>query len=408
MRRAGLALLLVAACSAPEADPVREPAAAPLPAQAPSAVPSTEAPPTSAPPVPPPSAPADVAPPPAECSGPLTFEHAPVDLDAIEYVLPLGLMSGSHVTPVDHQYFQNFKEPDRVIDVFSPAAGTVTSIQHMNRVISDGPDDPIDDYRLVIEHTCTISSIFIHIGTLSAALAAVAPPRGEHTSVAVEVAAGERIGTFRRNVDYNVVDRDVTRPFIVPEHYAAEPWKVHTPDPFDYFTAAIREELIAKSLRMAQPIGGEFVFDVDGRLVGNWFQQGTNGYGGSDRDRYWAGHLAVAYNFLDPSHIIVSIGTFDGKSLQAGVRGNGPDPATVTVATGPVLYELVRYDYYTGDQRWDRMSLVPQIEARNDEDGYGVVLFEMLSDRLLQVEMFPGASAADVTGFTAAALRYER
>ena len=142
--------------------------------------------------------------------GRVTFEYPPVDLERIEYVTPLGLMSGSHVTPVDHQYYQNFKEPDWDITVYSPAAGTITDIQHMQQTVSDGPGETIDDYRLVIEHTCTISSIFIHVGQLSPRLSEVAPSAGGYARIDLPVEAGETIGSFRRNVDYNVIDLEVT------------------------------------------------------------------------------------------------------------------------------------------------------------------------------------------------------
>lgn len=76
---------------------------------------------------------------PSGCTGArITFEYPPVDLDLIEYVTSLGLMTGSHVTPVDHQYYQNFKEPDLDIEVYSPAAGTIVHIQHMQETVSDG------------------------------------------------------------------------------------------------------------------------------------------------------------------------------------------------------------------------------------------------------------------------------
>ena len=55
------------------------------------------------------------------------------------------------------------------------------------------------------------------------------------------------------------------------------------------------------------------------------------------------------------------------------------------------------------------MSLVTGIEARNqDSDVRGVVLFQLLDDRTLKVETFPGKSASEVAGFTNAALMYER
>jgi len=354
---------------------------------------------------------ADPAPSSSDCVGErITFENPPVDLDRIEYVTPLGLMSGSHVTPVDHQYYQNFKEQDWDISVYSPAAGTITDIQHMEETLSDGSGEKIDDYRLVIEHTCTISSIFIHVGQLSDRVAEVAPPPGGYERVDLSVEAGETIGSYRMNVDYNVVDLDVTVPgLLVASSYEGEAWKIHTPDPFDYFTPEIQEVLIAKSLRDEEPFGGKFDYDIDGRLVGNWFQQGTNGYAGADRERYWGGHLAVAYDLFDPSHVVISIGTFDGVSVQKAVSGNTPDPRDVSVESGVVAYELVDYDYYVDGERWDRISLVKGIEARNMDQGTsGVVLFQLLDDRTLKVETFPGRTASQVDGFTEAALLYER
>jgi len=341
-----------------------------------------------------------------------TFEFAPVDLDATELVVPLGMMYGSHVTPVDHIYFQNFRDPDLQIAVYSPAAGTVTRIENMRQSSSPGPAREIDDYRLVIEHDCSLSSIFIHLATLSPTLSAVAPSPGDHGSVDVSVVAGELIGGYRANVDYNVVDTNVTLPgLLVPEHYSDEPWKIHAAPPFDYFTDEIQQRLNALSLRSEAPFDGRFDYDIDGRLVGNWFQQGTNGYSGIDGirgERYWAGHLTVAYDHLVPSHVVLSLGTFDGASAQFGVRGNTPDPADVSVASDLIVYELVKYDYMDGDTYWDRRSPDTGLTALNDDAVRGVVLMQLLSDRVLKVEIFPGLTASDIDGFSDAALLYER
>ncbi len=128
-----------------------------------------------------------------------------------------------------------------------------------------------------------------------------------------------------------------------------------------------------------------------------------------ERDRYWAGHLAVAYDLFDPSHVVVSIGTFDGASAQLGVRGNAPDPRDVSTESGVVMYELVDYDYYIDGERWDRVSLVKGIEARNlDGRISGVVLLQLVDDRTLRVETFPGKTAPQVDGFTASVAIYER
>ncbi len=334
------------------------------------------------------------------------FDYPPVDLDAIEYITPLGLMVDSHVTPVDHQYYQNFLEQDLWIDAYSPAAGRVTNIQHMNSPISEDTSAAVDDYRLVIEHSCTISSIFIHVGELEPALAAVAPAPGDQGPVDVQVGAGELIGTYQMNVDYNVVDLDFTTDqLLVPEHYWVEPWKIHTPDPFGYFNDEIRTRMEQLSLRNTEPKGGTTSRAV---WVGNWFVEGTDGYAGNNPERYWSTHLALAYNHLDPNAIVISIGDFGGRSRQLGVVGNAPDPADVTVEAGPVLYELDEFDYWVGDERWERHELASGIEARGTQHPQGSALFELIDSRTLRAEFFPGISAAAVDGFTTAAITYER
>ena len=338
---------------------------------------------------------------------PFVFNYPPVNLDNVGFIMPLGCMIGNHVTPIDHQYYYapDFMGPQEiVIDVYSPAAGTITGIQHM------GSFDPsMDDYRLVIQHTDTISSIYIHVDNLSEKVAAFAPPAGESVSVNISVFAGEIIGDYSGSVDFNVVDEDVILTgFIVPESYESESWKIHTPDPFDYFNESIQSQLVEKSLRTAEPIGGKIDYDIDGRLVGNWFQEGTNGYAGLDTANYWVGHLAMAYDSIDPEHIIASFGDYSGQPLQFGVKGNMPDPADVSVATGPVKYELVSYDYYDGAEVWDRASLIKGLKVKNYVNVQGVVLFQLIDDRLLKVEIFPNKVANEVTDFTENVLIYVR
>ena len=108
----------------------------------------------------------------------------------------------------------------------------------------------------------------------------------------------------------------------------------------------------------------------------------------------------------------MSIGDFGGQARQFGVRGNAPDPAVVGVATGLVKYELASYDYLdlaTG-QPWHggtfpSAGLKSQLQ---DSPPGGTILVQLVGRRLLKVETFPGRTAAEVTGFTAAAKLYER
>ena len=343
----------------------------------------------------------------------IMFDYAPFDLNNVVFIEPLGAMIGNHVTPIDHQYYMaldHMLQDQAVImvDVYSPASGTVTQIQHMTSLPGDDTA-VIDDYRIGIEHTSTISSIYIHLDTLSAKIAAVAPPPGEYASVSVAVGAGETIGYYSGTIDYNVVDENIVLTgFVNPDSYQAESWKIHTPAPFDYFNEPIKSQLIEKCLRTAQPVGGKIDYDIDGRLIGSWFKENTNGYAGLDPANYWVGHLSVVYHNVDPEHIIVSLGSYNNQPRQFGVKNNSPDPADVSVDTGQVLYELVDYDYYDGDVRWDRESLVKGLKLRNSDFVQGVVLFQLLEDRRLKVEIFPYMTAAGVGTFTQNAMIYVR
>jgi len=343
----------------------------------------------------------------------IMFDYPPVDLNKVVFIEPMGGMIGNHVTPIDHQYYMALDHMLQdgaviIVDVYSPANGTVTQIQHMSSLPGD-ETIVIDDYRVVIQHTSTISSIYIHLDTLSATIAAVAPPPGEYASVSVDVMAGEIIGYYKGTIDYNVVDENIVLTgFVNPESYQAEPWKIHTPDPFDYFNEPIRSQLIEKCLRTAKPEGGKIDYDIDGRLIGSWFKENTNGYAGLDPDNYWVGHLSIVYHNVDPEHIIVSLGSYNNQPRQFGVKNNSPDPANVSVENGQILYEIVDYEYYDGEEIWDRQSLVKGLKLRNSDYVQGVVLFQLIEDRKLKVEIFPDQTAAGVGTFTENAMIYVR
>lgn len=343
------------------------------------------------------------------CLAKTKFDYPPANLEKIEYITPLGLMVDSHVTPVDHQYYQNFKEPEKEIEVYSPASGVVTGIQHMNSPVSDSFAGKVDDYRVVIDHACGLSSIYIHIGKLSEKLAKAAPSPGRFSSQRISVEAGEQIGSYFKNVDFNLVDQSHRNALLEEKTYEREEWKIHTPEnQFQYFRDDIRNKMEEKSLRSVEPLGGKFDYDVDGRLVGNWFEEGTNGYEGNNQQRYWGTHLAIAYNHIDPSLIMVSLGTYVDKAEQFAVKGNSPDPATIGKNGGIVKYELVDFDYFSDGQPWDRMDLVKGIQAKGGQEVRGTVLLELIEDRKMKLEIFQGKIASEVSGFTQNAKFYER
>ena len=74
-----------------------------------------------------------------------------------------------------------------------------------------------------------------------------------------------------------------------------------------------------------------------------------------------------------------------------------------------VKYELVHYDYLDGDIRWDRKSLVKGLKVKNsNEQINGTVLFELVEDRKLKMEIFDGKTAEEVDKFSENILLYER
>ncbi|MBI2660875.1 hypothetical protein HYX09_01255, partial [Candidatus Woesearchaeota archaeon] len=112
---------------------------------------------------------------------------------------------------------------------------------------------------------------------------------------------------------------------------------------------------------------------------------------------------------IDPAHFIVSMGDYGGDAKQAAARGNSPDPKDVSMSTGMVKYELVGLEYVLEDgRRWDRMSVAKGLKLSESSMVEGTVLVQMISDRKIRFQAFPGKTAAQVTGFTGDAKIYER
>ena len=339
-----------------------------------------------------------------EGEGSVMFTHAPMDLSEIEMIQPTGLMIGGHVTPIDHGYYSGKKwktvdnrRTEEFVDVYAPSAGFI-EVQSMPEVYASSS---VGDYRLVIYHTCTFYSIFIHVNQLPEKLQKVVAQ-----GPIVKVEAGEVIGRAP-GFDFSVHNEEVMLPgFVVLDSYDAEPFKLHTVDMFDVFVEPLRTQLLAFNVRQAKPRGGKIDYDVDGKLVGNWFEEGTNGYFGkkefAQMPGYWQTHAAFAYDALDPKLVVVSLGDFGGEARQFAVVGNSPNPATIGVGSGVVVYELVKYDYKTeSGENWDRWHFAKMGKAYGrDDQKEGVVLVEMIEDRKMKMEWFVGGSASTVKGFS--------
>jgi len=353
----------------------------------------------------------------ATAKGPVRFTHAPMRLEDIERITPYGLMIGGHVCPIDHGYFypKPLQRGEPHFDVFAPADGHIVMIGHRTQLAgSTERQRDYDDYALHIEHSGTFYTFYDLLTQLDPAILRELDREtrerferkqmGPPVMVRIPVKAGQVVGKIGgRSLDIAVINTEVTlKGFLSPKLYGHYAWRVHVVDPFDYFDEPLKSRLLRLNTRKAPPPFGKIDYDVDGKLVGNWFQEGTGGYAGDRRDPrgYWMGHLAFAYHHVEPSVVIVSIGDFDGKPRQFAVAGNGPDPATISVKDGLVKYDLL---YASFNSNGDRIELPPQMRGVQ-----GVLLAELVEDRRLKIEVVPGKTAASVAGFTSAAQIYER
>ncbi len=353
----------------------------------------------------------------AEDKGPVRFTHSPMRLTDIERLSPYGLMIGGHVCPIDHGYFypKSLKPGQEHFPVMAPTDGFIVVIGHRTQLTgSSERGREYDDYALTIEHSGTFYTQYDLLTKLDSEilerLDATVRERfarkqmGPPINVRIPVKGGQVIGKVGgRSLDFGVINTEVKLPgFLSPKLYGHYAWRVHVVDPFDSFDEPLKSELLKLNVRKAKPFFGKIDYDIDGKLVGNWFREGSGGYPGDRRDPrgYWMGHLAFAYHAIESTQVIVSIGDFDGRPKQFAVKGNAPDPAKVSAKEGLVKYDLV---YAPFNSNGDRIELPGQMRGVQ-----GVLLAQLIEDRKLKIEAFPGKTAADINAFTSNARIYER
>lgn len=380
-----------------------------------------------------------------ECSGVGSVPIIPpMKLDQVSSILPYGLMTGGHVTPIDHQYYNglDIHALRDTYDVVAPADATIYSIQHRgsktNTPLHSVDVPSSDEYRLVFVHTCSFLTYVDLVTSLDPAFIAKLPkdwtPNYQGPGVAVKVKQGEVIGHIGgQTLDFAVWDlsqKPLAGLLVRSAYDNAEVWKVFTAPTTTYLKPDIKAATIAKYVRTREPIDGKLDYDVAGKLIGTWFQAGTNGYDGGrvsdpSRQDYWRGHLALAPNFIDPSVYTFSLGKFtnatnppasnpDAGSVESsgaqqfGIASNAADPAKVDISTGLVKYDLFKQHIHTASGAEWHGEVASGIKATNAATPMGVILVQMLETHKLKVEIFPGKTATSVSGFDENALIYNR
>lgn len=343
--------------------------------------------------------------------------HLPMDPADFAFILPYGLMVGGHVTPVDHQYFSPtvFNSKTGTYNVYAMADSHLVDIgtrthqgQGVNSAIT------VTDYRLVFYVSCRLLYYYDLINVLTPGL----QDQWKAADGDLPVTSGQLIGKIGgQTLDFAVWD--TTKPltgFIDPADYAREDWKQYTADPLNFYTDDVKAAALAKYVRTAAPRSGKIDYDLDGQLIGNWFQQNadgtTTGYAGTGSGEYWTTHLSFSPYFLDPNGFLISIGNWpkpEGAS-QFATKESTPNPAEVDISTGLVKYNLVKFeDHKANGQRWDNMIFPnSSITLGKQSQVEGCMLVQMTAARTIKAEALKSKTCASVSGFTSAAVIYIR
>lgn len=343
-------------------------------------------------------------------NGTQTLTSAPMKPTDIGIILPYGgVFQGGHVTPVDHQYYYQ-KNPSAAADtynVYSPGNGEISDIQNRKQAVGDqnasGNSQPINQYRIVISYSCTFSSYYDLLTSI-----------GPDIKIGAQVKAGQVIGKIGgESLDFAVWDTTKTLTGLAdPNAYVGESWKIHTVPPLDYFSDAVKKQILPFYERTAEPRDGKLDYDIAGKVIGNWFLKGSGGYSGQPGAQpsptYYRGHLSIAPDYLDPTAIVYSTGDYQSRALSFGVKGNSPDPATIGISSTPTKYELVDTSYVTANGiGWTGMSLAP-VTIRQGNQIKATALVQLVDANTLKQEIFPGKTASQVTGFDSDARTYTR
>lgn len=353
-------------------------------------------------------------------SGSKQLGSLPMRISDISIVVPYGLLAGAHVTPVDHQYYWGkvqMGEPD-TYDVLAPADGHIVDVQYRDH---HGQGKVKGDYRVVISYSCTFFSYFDLATSLDPSISSHLP-KGWETSANVQhvniaVKKGQVVGKMGgQSLDYAVWDTTKTdRGLLVPEAYnIAEPWKINTVEPLNYYTDEVKQSILPLYGRSVSPQDGVIGQDIDGKLVGGWFKEGSYGYAGASMytggPDYAKGHLALVHNLYDPNTFMFSIGSYasPNDAQQFAIKNPSVTPDNADTSSGTIKYELASLVYF--DEKgamWNGAAPAKTVTATAGQTR-GTVLIQMLDKRKIKLEVFPDKLPADVSGFTNKAMIYTR
>lgn len=360
------------------------------------------------------------------------YTALPIALENIKFVQPIGELREGHVIPGDHGGFDYKTSPTSTpVKVFMPADGFLVRVEKHPYDPPPGYPKNLQHYHIYLEHSCTFFTGFVHLTEFAPDLLAAnqeliqltkdRSTQQKQTLFRIPLKAGQQIGTAWSFGLLGMVTVDLThtnKGYLNPESYIkAENWRVHSVAGLEYFEASLKDQMMAKNPRTVEPRGGKIDYDIVGKLVGNWFQEGTGGLRdvtvkpkqcGNFPCPYWEGHLALVYDYIDSSQLRLSVGYNSGLAGRTpfGVKGNSPDFKDIGVADGLVKYEIVALKDISKEKGYDAESSLVTI---NDESQIlGTMLVQLADNNTLRMEIFPGKNKDQVSAFTSQARVYRR
>ncbi|HLC49683.1 MAG TPA: hypothetical protein VJI96_04855 [Candidatus Andersenbacteria bacterium] len=352
-----------------------------------------------------------------EGSGKKLMTTAPMKPQDIRMILPYGTMVGGHVMPTSHQYLEPW---DRTLgrdkyEVRAAMDATLYSISRRAQNVESGKATA-EEFQLWFAVSCTHFYYYDLMTSLSPDLRKIFDQKKQQNDSAyvnIQVKAGQVLGKIGgQTLDYGVWDTQLPSPagILVPKHYGWDGFRPYLADPLNYYTDDLKKIMLSKYVRTTKPISGKVDYDIDGTLVGGWFLKGTGEVTGGQSRKYWAGHLAFAPEYLDPSVYLISVGDFAGQEKQFSISRSAPNPINVSVKTGLVKYDLLPWTHVQADGtpwHWMRYSKGVRIVNEGNQK-LGCVLVQMLESRKLKFEGFQGKTCASIKQFTSSAKTYER
>jgi hypothetical protein len=292
-----------------------------------------------------------------------------VPLDKMVASIPYGMMVGGHVTPIDHAYLgisslskaQSERTEADWVAVTAPADGTILELSSLGNANTS---------RVVISHGCNVYTVYMVLNKPTGVLAKYVDELASRGSVNlnIKVKAGDEFGRQRDNMlDFNLFDgTQWLSGFANPAAYLSQDAsKPYTSDFLPFFSDEIRSGIEKWMQKTSAPRVGKLDYDVIGAASGNWFLDGTFGYGGNQNSLYenatsqleggrvegkndysWS-HLAIAPHEVDTSQWIFSTGWWNdpkGDATQAlfVISSGQVTPDKLTSASGAVTYQLAQ------------------------------------------------------------------